>query len=68
MLYSHRGTLGPDGKLDLSRDAYIAGVGGREMKCRGKATNMVSAIAFLLWVINEKVTGTTLLWDVLLCD
>lgn len=61
VLHSHRETLGPDGKLDLSHNAYITGVGGREMKCRGKATNMVSAIAFLLWVITEKVTGTTLL-------
>lgn len=67
MLYSHRGTLGLGGKLDVCRDAYIAGVGGGEMKCRGKATNLVSAITFVLWVIAEKVTGTALLCYVFLC-
>lgn len=68
MLYSHRGTVGPDGKLGMSHNAYIAAVGGREMKCRGKATNMVSAITFVLWVIAERGTGTSLLCHVLLCD
>lgn len=67
MLYSHRGALGPGGKLDVCRDAYIVGVGGREIKCRGKATNMVSAITFVLRLITERVTGTALLCYVLLC-
>lgn len=68
MLYSHRGTVGPDGKLGVSRNAYIAAVGGGEMKCRGKATDMVSAVAFVLCVIAERGTGTSLLCYVLLCD
>lgn len=48
-------------------DAYIVGMGGREIKCRGKGTNMVSAFTFVLWLITERVTGAALLCYVLLC-
>lgn len=67
-LFSQKNVANHGERLDVSLNAYIAGVGGREMKCGRKARSTVSVITFVLCVIAEKVTGTSLLCHVLLCN